>query len=652
MTTERVINVSGARGESFADVARRVGSIGGTPVAEGSTDAQVLTALANSAGVNSAITAAVAAAEAAGGPTYANTAAGIAATVVGEAFAVDNGNGTVTIYLHTVGGVAVAQRTLATTDAIQQHIGAFPAITVGVVADQGAAINAALNLAPVMTVFLPVGVIWVSTPIVVPNGKTLQGPGMALCTIKPMDAFPVLNGVVNGPGAGGTCTMRGFTVDVRELNNGGGTNNRVHGIVLSWTRNFLVEECAVTGATAYAFWAVGGDNDVDAKYSSGTFRHCYSENSSVGFEQTACDGILLEDCHARKTTGAVGAFSCFHALQGSRNITYRDCTGYGAANAGFDPQADAGGGDLGRLTLENCHIELTGNGVGFAVAPGQPSDINEIYMSGCRFVVPDGIALSLLKTKKLRARHCYFEGEASAIYVDDANAIFETCDIKAATDPGGGTAAVGIAINALRDPSHLLRVIGGSTFDVSGPAGSTPINGIVLAWVGSDVRGAGGGFTSAVTHTEIGNVALTAKPGSFVETAKDAGGSAFNGNVRSDATMGAAFLFEIVVPERQALLFGLTTTQNPAEYTADHIAGLKLTGDGGVVDRVDDTPYGVYPPGERFWLRRMGSRIEIRQGGARFEDAQLVVVRTSAAALYFHASLYTEGDTILTRGRV
>lgn len=57
-------------------------------------------------------------AESVSGPTYASTAAGIAATTVGDSFAVDNGDGTVSIYLHEAGPVATLQRTLATTDAL------------------------------------------------------------------------------------------------------------------------------------------------------------------------------------------------------------------------------------------------------------------------------------------------------------------------------------------------------------------------------------------------------------------------------------------------------------------------------------------------------------------------------------------------------
>ena len=47
---------------------------------------------------------------AAAGPNYASTAAGLAATDVGDTFAVDNADGTLTIYSHDIGGVATELR--------------------------------------------------------------------------------------------------------------------------------------------------------------------------------------------------------------------------------------------------------------------------------------------------------------------------------------------------------------------------------------------------------------------------------------------------------------------------------------------------------------------------------------------------------------
>ncbi|ALH82901.1 hypothetical protein [Sphingopyxis macrogoltabida] len=77
--------------------------------------------LSQAAAAASALSAA--AAEAAAGPSYPNPAAGLDKTSDGEAFAVDNGDGTVTVYLNN-GGVAVAQRTLATTAALASAAGA------------------------------------------------------------------------------------------------------------------------------------------------------------------------------------------------------------------------------------------------------------------------------------------------------------------------------------------------------------------------------------------------------------------------------------------------------------------------------------------------------------------------------------------------
>ncbi len=104
----------GARGESFADIARRTGLYGVVPT---DTDAEALSKLNAAAELSAAM------AEALVGPNYPDTTAGLAATSDTESFAVDNGDGTVTIYLND-GGSAVAQRTLATTAALAANDGA------------------------------------------------------------------------------------------------------------------------------------------------------------------------------------------------------------------------------------------------------------------------------------------------------------------------------------------------------------------------------------------------------------------------------------------------------------------------------------------------------------------------------------------------
>lgn len=78
-------------------------------------------ALAEAARIEAAASAAYA--ESMTGPSYANAAAGLAATSDGQGFAVDNGDGTVTVYLND-GGVAAEQRTLATTAYLASQDGA------------------------------------------------------------------------------------------------------------------------------------------------------------------------------------------------------------------------------------------------------------------------------------------------------------------------------------------------------------------------------------------------------------------------------------------------------------------------------------------------------------------------------------------------
>ncbi|MET3710422.1 hypothetical protein ABIC65_001102 [Sphingomonas trueperi] len=113
MTVER-IEVINARGESYPDVLRRTGQFGVLPT---DTDAQAVSK------VNADAAASAAAAEAAAGPTYPTKAAGVAATATGQGFAVDNGDGTVTVYLKD-GATNPAQRTLATTAFLAAAAGA------------------------------------------------------------------------------------------------------------------------------------------------------------------------------------------------------------------------------------------------------------------------------------------------------------------------------------------------------------------------------------------------------------------------------------------------------------------------------------------------------------------------------------------------
>lgn len=97
---------------------------GASPIAlmigENTGEARRARAGAEAAAIAADISAAVA--TAASGPNYASTSAGLAATTNGQSFAVDNGDGTVTVYRNNAGSAA-PQRTLATTTTINTRLG-------------------------------------------------------------------------------------------------------------------------------------------------------------------------------------------------------------------------------------------------------------------------------------------------------------------------------------------------------------------------------------------------------------------------------------------------------------------------------------------------------------------------------------------------
>lgn len=105
-------------------MADMIATIGRPPVVVqfGENTAEAIRQRALSEASASAAALSEATAESAAGPTYADTSTGLAATTDGHSFAVDNGDGTVTIYLND-GGAAVEQRTLATTAALASSSG-------------------------------------------------------------------------------------------------------------------------------------------------------------------------------------------------------------------------------------------------------------------------------------------------------------------------------------------------------------------------------------------------------------------------------------------------------------------------------------------------------------------------------------------------
>lgn len=101
-------------------IVERVGT--GFSVRPGENTLQAAASALTAEGWADAAALSAATAEAAAGPTYASTAAGLAATTSGQAFAVDAGGGLVSVYLNS-SGTAVLQRTLATTGALAASTG-------------------------------------------------------------------------------------------------------------------------------------------------------------------------------------------------------------------------------------------------------------------------------------------------------------------------------------------------------------------------------------------------------------------------------------------------------------------------------------------------------------------------------------------------
>jgi hypothetical protein len=114
------IEISGLPGESFADVARRIGSIGGVPVSPEASDQQILelmaagaTAAAEAAQVAAELARDLAQAAAATAPmVYADATAGLAAVGEGETFWVEE-SGRISLY-RDESGVATALTSLVT----------------------------------------------------------------------------------------------------------------------------------------------------------------------------------------------------------------------------------------------------------------------------------------------------------------------------------------------------------------------------------------------------------------------------------------------------------------------------------------------------------------------------------------------------------
>ena len=329
-------------------------------------------------------------------------------------------------------------------------------------------INAALADPMVTEVILGQGLFLVDKAIVVPSGKSLVGGGRDLTMIQAAPDFMAVSGangvVMSEVGATGV-SLADFSVDAAKLLPGG---IRLNGTYMRQATDFSVEGVDVYNATGYGQFAQGDANDFTA-YASGTYTDCGTFNCQIGFEQMACDGIVLFECHARDGDGdLVGTY--FHPLTGSKNIIFENCTGYGYAYAGFDLIQNVQ--PMENIRIINSEIRLFGGGS--ALVSSGVSSVDGLYIEGSTFVSYLGRG-GLLTSATGTIVNSTFQGRAIGLEV-----IYSTLDLVDSNtiglrDPFGAGAAYGVSVLA----DSVLNWDGGTIEARGGTGLMYPISGSV-----------------------------------------------------------------------------------------------------------------------------------------------------------------------------
>ncbi|AQR75538.1 glycosyl hydrolase family 28-related protein [Sphingomonas sp. LM7] len=317
--------------------------------------------------------------------------------------------------------------------------------------DAAPAINAALADSDYGVVLLPPGTYGLLSSIVLQSGKTLRGAGWNLTSLVALDGFDsgiATNSLVYGASATTAVVVSDLAVDGGKVR-GGGTI-RLTGLQLRGT-SFLVERTISRNCTGYGHFAQGDPGGFF--YASGTFRDCWSYNCQIAFEQTASDGVLLVNCHARDGDGdLIGTY--FHPLTRSRNITYLSCTAYGNAFAGVELIADASG-PMDNIRIIGCTIQMLGN-VPALVQSGVARTTN-LQLLASRFVSAGGAASTDMTLVEGSAVQCVFDGGLVGSNWSGATMNFTNCK-SIGRAQGVGVAAYGIVATGNSD----LRWSGGS----------------------------------------------------------------------------------------------------------------------------------------------------------------------------------------------
>lgn len=292
-------------------IVERVGT--GFSVRPGENTLQAAASALTAEGWADAAALSAATAEAAAGPTYASTAAGLAATTSGDAFAVDAGGGLVSVYLNS-SGTAVLQRTLATTAYLASSAGAgavgfshsatYAAGSLGAkgkqvvsvmdapfnakgdgITDDTAAIQAAIDAAGVSggVVYLPAGIYLCAGLEINKSGVELRGETKSSTILKANAASDILT--INATaGSVSDCGVRdiGFNPNGQSISGLTLTGNIENDFHVFERLEFLGagnntgfnRAVKVTGRMIWCRW-----QDIDIRYDRDTGFWCESNQS-------------------------------------------------------------------------------------------------------------------------------------------------------------------------------------------------------------------------------------------------------------------------------------------------------------------------------------------------------------------------------------
>lgn len=347
--------------------------------------------------------------------------------------------------------------------------------------DRAAELNVMLADPTVKVLELDAGTYEVASSVLVPPGKGIVGKGRAATVIKALPGFSrhvAYNTVVMAQGGIGS-RFADLTIDGAKVGNGLGTSERIVGLLLSIVRDFAVDRVDVRNCSGYGHYA-GGDAQSFTAPGSGAYRSCRGDNCEIAFEQMFCDGVLLDDCHARGGDGDIFAASWFHPLTGSKNIIYRGCSGKGKASAGIEITANVH--PQSNIRIIDTDIEMTTAGIAF-VANGVMWT-TDVLIRGSRLVSQTYLGMNPSYAKG-RISDSFISGKSIGAALNNSSFDFRDCDVTGWNDGGGS--AYGIS------GGDKVNFDGGSITATSA-SGGHPTSANVVVTPGTRISPFGGGY--------------------------------------------------------------------------------------------------------------------------------------------------------------